>query len=53
MAAWSYSSDDHLSSLVVNVERQMAKFLAKTLRVQYILTYSTLGQRLLLLSLKR
>ena len=39
---WSYLSNDNLSSLAVDVECQMAKFLAKTLRVcsgLVVLTY--------------
>ena len=51
MAGASYSSDDDLSFLAVDAEHQMAKFLAKTLRVcggLVVLTYCTLGQRLLL-----
>ena len=52
---WRYSTDDDLSSLAVDVERQIATFRAKTLRVRsglVVLTYCTLGQRLLLLSLE-
>ena len=54
---WSYSSDDVQSSLAVDAEPQMAKFLAKTLKVYsglvVLIMYCTLGQRLLLLSLER
>ena len=42
-------------TVVVDVEHQIAKFLAITLRVcsgLVVLTYCTLGQRLLLLSLE-
>ena len=44
---WSYSSNDDLSSLVVDAERRMAKFLAKTLIVcsgLVVLTRCILGQ---------
>ena len=47
----SYWNDDDLSSLVVDVERQMARFVAKTLRVcsrLLVLTYWSWGQRLFL-----
>ena len=48
--------EDELSSLAVDVEGQMARFVARTLRVcsgLVILMYCTWGQRLLLLSLER
>ena len=51
--ALSYSSDDDPSSLAVDVEGQMARFVTKTLSVLVVLTYCTKGQRLLLLSLER
>ena len=52
----SYSSNDDLSSLVVDAEGQMARFVAKILTVSsrlVILMYWTLGQRLMLLSQER
>ena len=48
--------EDDLSSLAVDVEGQMAIFVARTLRVcskLVALTYCSWGQRLLLLSLER
>ena len=53
--ALSYLSDDDPSSLAVDAEGQMARFVTKTLRVcsrLVVLTYLYLG-RLLLLSLER
>ena len=44
---WSYLSDNDLSSFVVDAERRMAKFLAKTLIVcsgLVLLTHCILGQ---------
>ena len=54
--ALSYSSDDDPSSLAVDAEGQMARFVAKTLSVcsgLVVLMHCTWGQRLLLLSLER
>ena len=52
----SYSSDNDLSSLVKDAESQMARLVAKVLRVcngLVILTYSIWQHRLLLLSMER
>ena len=54
--ALSYWSNDDPSSLSVDAEGQMARFVTKTLRVcsgLVVLPYFTYGQRLLLLSLER
>ena len=52
---WSYSSDDDLSSSVVDAEGQMAIFMAKSESGSrlVVLTYWTSGQGLLLLLLER
>ena len=52
----SYSIDNNLLSLAVDAEGQMAIFVTKTLSVcsvLVVLTYWTLGQRVLLLSTER
>jgi len=53
---WTYPSDDDLPALVVDGKHQMAKFWHKTLMIcsgLVVLTYCTLGQKVLLLSLER
>ena len=51
-----YSSDNDQPSLAIDAKGQLARFVAKTLRVcskLVVLTYWSSGQRLLLLSLDR